>query len=134
MPSAHGKPPEPRNPSKADLLALAVASGEPLGRAAQRLGIGERTAKGWNRNPKFRTRVEELRSALVSEAVGKLSSEATRAVGVLGEIMRSRKSSDMARLSAARAILDKLPVIREHFDLNQEARAPGDSTALHGGA
>jgi hypothetical protein len=123
MPSSPDTPPEPRNPSKAALLALAVASGEPLGKAARRLGIGERTAKGWNRNPKFRAKVAELRSALVSEAIGKLSSEASEAVAVLGRIIRSRKSSDVAKLAAARAILDKLPMMSEYFDLTERVRA-----------
>ncbi len=92
MPRSPRQSPEPRNPGKAALLALAVASGEPLLKAAQRIGIGERTAKRWNRSPRVRAKVDELRSALVSEAVGKLSSEASQAVEMLARIMRSPRA------------------------------------------
>lgn len=114
-------PAKPRNASKAAQLALAVASGETVKLASERLGIAERTARGWSASEWFRAEVRELRNQLVSETVGKLTEASTAAVGVLAKEMREGDSS-AARISAARTILDKTVSLTEIHDLAERLR------------
>lgn len=114
--------PTPRQPGKAAQAAVMLARGETMRATAAAIGVHERTVRRWAATPKFRGRVEEHRSAMISEAVGKLSVESAEAVAVLGRILRSKKASDMAKLSAARAILEKLPMMHEYFSLSERVR------------
>ncbi|CAN5827379.1 hypothetical protein BH23PLA1_BH23PLA1_29500 [soil metagenome] len=102
------EPAGPRNPNKAEQAALLLAQGHSLAASARLVGAGERTVKRWNKNPKFRARVDEHRRALVDATVGRLVESSTNAVNVLAELMESA-DSDSTRLGAAKAILDKLP-------------------------
>lgn len=113
--------PTPRNPSAADLLALAVASGESLRSASKKLDIGYRTARRWSRAPRFRARVEQYRSEMIGQALGKLAARAGGAVDTLAELME-QADTDATRLAAAKAILDKLPGLSEHFGLSERVR------------
>lgn len=108
--------PNPRNPGRAALLALSVASGETLRGAAKRLGIPIGTAKRWAASERFKTRVEELRADMISATVGQLASRAAGAVETLGKLMDTSESESI-QLSAARAILDRLGPVIEFADL-----------------
>jgi hypothetical protein len=115
--------PTPRNASQAALLALAVASGSTVRSAAVRLGISERTAKRWGATARFKKKVESLRAELLSTTVGRLASESIEAVETLGRIMRDPLSADTLKMSCAKAILDKLPLLHEHFELSARVKA-----------
>ncbi len=114
--------PTPRNPSQAALLALAVASGESVRHAAARLGIAHRTAKRWAAGERFKARVQTLRAEFIDSALGRLTVLASGAVGVMGKLM-AEADSDATRLAAAKAIIDKLPIMSEYFDLSERVKA-----------
>lgn len=117
-----GKPINPRSPSKAELLALAVASGEALLFAAKRLGIGVRTAKRWNADPEFRARVAALRAEHIERTLSRLSVSSAAAAAELARLM-TQSTSETVRLAASKAILDRLPTLAEYFEYSERVRA-----------
>jgi HEAT repeat protein len=86
------------------VLALALASGQTVDAAADRAGIGERTAYRRLTDPKFRVRVSELRAEMVERALGKLAEGMAEAVDTLRRLLGAERES--VRLAAARAILE----------------------------
>lgn len=116
------KPDPDREPSKAARLALMVAQGESLRAGAKALGISDRTARRWAADPRFKERVDRLRAEMTTAAVGRLADASVEAVETLAKLMRGRKSSATVQLAAARAILEKLPIMSEFFDLSERVR------------
>ncbi len=113
--------PTPRNPGKAALAALALASGQSIRGTATAVGLNERTVRRWARAPTFKAKVERLRAEMTDQALGRLVGLAAGAAGVLGKLMLEA-DSDATRLAAAKAILDKLPIMSEYFDLLERLR------------
>lgn len=108
--------PEPRSPGKAALAALAIAQGSTMKAIAARLGLSERTIRRWAKTAAFKARVEALRSEYTDATLGRLADASSAAVGVLIDLM-AEADTDSTRLAAAKAILDKLPIISEYADL-----------------
>jgi len=98
-----------RRPSKAwDEFALALAKGETVREAAARLGIGETQAYSKANDVKFGRRVDDLRGRFMSEAVGRLAADASKAADRLGKLVDSRNPK-IARAAAC----DLLKLARE---------------------
>lgn len=104
-----------------DALVLALATGLSVPTAARRAGASERTAYRRLKDPAFRRRVAETRSALLSEAVGKLIALAGRAADALGELLSSER--DLVKLQAAKSILELGPRLREAGELAERLEA-----------
>ena len=113
--------PRPRDPGKGATAALMLATGQGIRATARALGLSERTVRRWSKAPSFRARVDQLRAEMHAEAVGKLASLAGRSVDVLAELMKASDSPTI-RLTAARAVLDKLTMMSEFFDLSERVR------------
>jgi hypothetical protein len=112
---------ESGSPSGDDALAAAVAAGTSIKEAARAAGVSERTAYRRQQDPEFRRRVAEIRSSFLSDAVGRLAEASTEAVSTLKALLNA--SSDSVRLSAARAILEFGPKLREHTELAERISA-----------
>jgi hypothetical protein len=107
----------PDRREEATKLAVLIASGMPLARAAAEAKIPERTARRWANSEAFRRRVAALREPMIDSAIGVLSVLATAAVGVLAEVMTSRTARDADRVRAARAVLAELVRLKDFQDL-----------------
>jgi len=93
-----------KNADAALALALALASGQTVEAAADRAGIGERTAYLRLTDPKFRVRVSELRAEMVERALGKLAEGMAEAADTLRQLLGAERES--VRLAAGRSILE----------------------------
>jgi hypothetical protein len=98
-------------------LLTALASGASVKEAARLTGIGERTAHRRLEDPIFQERISDMRSEFLSAAVGRLSETAMEAANTLRDLLNSQ--SDSVRLSAARAILEFAPKLRESVELER---------------
>jgi transposase-like protein len=115
------RPVEPANPGKANLVALAIASGSSIRQTAKDLGLHESTIRKWMKNPSFKAKVEKYRCEFTDQTIGRLSAASSAAVGMLVKLM-AEGESDQVKLGAARAILDKLPLLSEFADLTERLR------------
>lgn len=102
-------------------LALALASGATLQRAAALAGTSERTAARRWADVAFRTRVNELRGEMVNRALGRLARNMTKAAGTLRQLLDAEHEN--VRLGAARALLEMGTKLRESVELEQRLAA-----------
>lgn len=111
-------------PSGDDALILALAGGVSVAEAAERAGIGERTAYRRLNDAEFRRAISEARGRLFDNALGKLASIASKATDTLERLMDSDKPS--VALGAAKAALELGPRLRELTELEERlARLEG---------
>ena len=99
----------------ATVAALALAVGKTVAEAAAEAGIGERTLYSWRRKTSFKRRVDELRSALVGAAVGRLSMNMGAASDALVALLKNR--NPMVKLRASRAVIELGTKLRESEEL-----------------
>lgn len=99
-------------------LALAIATGCTIKKAAQQLGIGQRTAYRIASTYKMRCRVGELRSQITNEAVGLITTAATTAAATLASLL-DESNEPSVRLNASKAILNALAPLTELAELRQ---------------
>jgi len=85
-------------------LALLLARGYTVRRAAGEAGLALRTAMRRNADPRFRALVADLRRELLTRSTGRLISASTRAVRTLVRLLDN--PNPLAALAAAKAILD----------------------------
>lgn len=104
-------------PKGEDGLVIGLASGLTVRDAAQRAGIGERTAHRRLGAAAFRQRVAEARTNMLDRAIGQLADAATEAVATLRQLLAAEESN--VRLAAARAILETGRKLRESHELAQ---------------
>jgi len=100
-----------------EAAALALAMGKTHKQAAEAAGVTDRCIYRWNRLPRFRARVNELRGAAIGSAVNKLSDSMTAAANVLTGLLRNKNPS--VKLRAARAVLELATKLRESEELEQ---------------
>ena len=84
-------------------VAALLVSGS-IGRAAESVGLSERTLRRWLREPEFRAAYLEARRQVVDHSVTLLQSLSASAVHALGEAVRDGRTGE--KIKAARAILD----------------------------
>jgi hypothetical protein len=95
-------------------LILALSTGQTVREAAKTAGIAESTAYRRLRDEEVRQEISAVRTQMLSEAIGRLSAAASSAVGTLETLLES--SVESVRLGAARAILDRVIVVRESLE------------------
>ncbi len=98
-----------------DRLALLLARGATKRHAARECGINVRTVYRRLERPEFRARVEHFRNEMLSQAVGRLTSIARKAVGTLEALLEDPNST--VRLGAARTVLTGLIDVQEHAEM-----------------
>ena len=95
--------------------ALLLVAGFSIVQAAKQAGVGPRTIHNWLAKPEYRAYINRLRDGYVDEALGRLTTAATRAVDTLVGLLQSPTPS--IRLRSATSILDLLIKIRGHKEL-----------------
>lgn len=115
-------------PGKLETLALALAQGASVRKAAKLAGLAESTARGKAADPALRHRVTNLREQILSQAVGKLSRLALRACTAYEQLL-SGKSDSETRLKAARGVFADLTMMRESLDIVTRLEALEDRHA-----
>jgi hypothetical protein len=103
-----------------DALALAVAAGRTLRKAAARAGVSERTAARRWADPAFRPRVAALRADLVRRALGRLAGGMAADADALRHLLGA--ASEPVRLGAACALLELGVRLRESVELEDRLR------------
>jgi hypothetical protein len=78
---------------KQEAAALALAAGDTEDVAARESGAGARTIRTWLREqPAFARRIQELRSEMTSQALGRLVESMRSAADTLGYLCRKGKA------------------------------------------
>jgi hypothetical protein len=105
---------------KDSTLAMALASGESVGTAAEQAGVTDRTVRRKLATPEFRRQVAELRAELMSRALDHMTKNMTRAADVLAGLLDEQNPA--MRLRAARSLLTLGLRLRDSIDLNDRIR------------
>ena len=105
-----------------EVLALAFACGSTAEQAAQKAGVGVRTAERRLADPAFARRVQEARDAIVQRASGVLTAALLEAIKTLLELQRP-PAPPSVRLGAARAVIDSALKVRTQAELEQRLAA-----------
>ena len=87
-----------------DLLAFHLASGLTIARAAERVGVNERTVRRRLADAKFRKRLDDLRSEAVGRAVAMLADGMTKAAERLVGLVDA--PDEKIALAACKAVLE----------------------------
>lgn len=106
---------------KARAVAMLLAVGTNVTRAAQQAGAGRRTVTKWLTDVVFVAEMRRLRSAIFEQAAGKLAGMMTAAADRLGQLAQSR--DERIALAAATAILANAPKLREAAELSARLEA-----------
>jgi hypothetical protein len=117
---------------KRERLAVLVASGHSVTKAAARIGIGRRTASRWLVEPELQTRISELRAAMVRRALGAMSAGMASAAVRLRRLVQS--SDERVALGACRAVLELRTKLHESEELEQRLTALEQSEQRKGKA
>ncbi|QHS51720.1 transposase family protein [Edaphobacter sp. 12200R-103] len=74
--------------------------------AARESGVGYSTLIRWSNEPEFAAALKAARNELLDSAIQRLKTAAFNAVGTLIEVAASPASSDMARVSSSKALIE----------------------------
>src|SRR5690242_9533727 len=97
---------ERRLTPKQEQAAVSLASGCTIEVAARECGAAVRTVKLWLATvPAFKSRINQLRTEMTSQAVGRLIDSMTSAVETLSQLSRSA-GSEMVKLLAATKVIE----------------------------
>lgn len=92
-----------RNREKA---LAALLSSDTQAEAAAKIGISDRTMRGYLADPEFNAEYQRRKRRLVSDATRQIQASYQVAINALREIVESKLSSEAGRISAARALLE----------------------------
>ncbi|WP_230877191.1 hypothetical protein [Paenibacillus macerans] len=108
---------------KKELAALALITERTIGEAAGKAGIGEATLWRWMQEDGFQELWREMKRQAVGRAISKIQQSATMAVETLEDVMGNRKAPAMARVMAAKTVLDTALKAVEIEDLTARLEA-----------
>lgn len=84
----------------------ALLSSETHTEAARKIGVSDRTLRGYLADPEFYQEYTRRKRQLVSEATKQLQTSYNSAIKALRGIVESETSSENGKISAARALLE----------------------------
>lgn len=103
---------------KREKLALALLEAPTVAEAARRVGIAERTAFVWLKEPEFQRLFQEVKRRFISLALSRLEGITGEAIETLREIMNTGQGEG-PRVSASRAILEMVLKLYEYEQLEE---------------
>ena len=106
-----------RSGTKYDTLALALAKGKSVMRAATEAGVSKRSAFRQLTDSAFRQRVAELRAGMVNRAMGIMATGMSHAAVTLRKLLKAENES--VRLGACRAMLELGSKLRDSVELEE---------------
>lgn len=89
-----------------ELMLAALMTCETKQEAAAKAGITDRTLRAYLSDPSFLAEYQRQRSKLLSDATHQLQNNFQTAIKTLVEIIKSKSSSEKAKISASRLILE----------------------------
>lgn len=92
-----------RNKEKAVLALLTEPS---IGKAAEKVGIAEVTLWRWMQREDFNERYRQAKREAFTQTIGRLQQASTMAVDTLCDVMGNKKASPLARVNAAKTVLE----------------------------
>jgi phage terminase small subunit len=95
----------------------AMMTARTVGEAAKVAGISERTARRYLRNEAVRAALSQALDDALGSVTRQVVQKMTRALGTLEQVHADKLQPASARVSAARAILEAGPKLREAVDL-----------------
>lgn len=84
-----------------------------IGDAATQARVPLRTLYDWRRNPEFLEELRRMHREAMRHTLGRLQQASSQAVDALDDIMRDVDAPAVARVSAAKTVLD---AARQHFE------------------
>lgn len=103
-----------------EILAGLLAGGMSCAKAAQKIGVHERTVRRRLEDPEFRKLVDSIKSQVVSEAVAVLGRTMVEAATTLRRLLRSKNEG--IRLGAARSVIELHLKAHTQMDLEEQLR------------
>ena len=113
-----------------DVLLMTLACGATAEAAAQKAGVSRATVQRRLLDPRFRARLQEVRSDMVARAAGALTAASTEAIKTLLALQQST-IPHAVRLGAARSILEIGIKMREVADLEERLTSLEQQTAVN---
>lgn len=98
-------------------VMVALLSTSTKQEAARRVGLSDRQLRRYLARPDFREEYQRRKSDLIEDATRQLQTGLTGAVGALTEIVNDAEAGAVARISAARAILQYCAAYTETVDV-----------------
>ena len=89
-----------------ELILSALMTSETRQAAAVKAGISDRTLRAYLADPSFLAQYQRQRTKLLSDATHQLQSNLQTTIKTLMSIIKSKSSSDKAKISASRLILE----------------------------
>jgi hypothetical protein len=105
---------------KKELAIAALLSCRTIADAARSCGLSERTLKRWLRDEEFSRQYRQAKSETLAAAMGKLAANAGEAVEALLAVIRNRRASAAARVSASVRLIELC--LRDRVDSELEGR------------
>lgn len=96
----------PKRTGKQELAAIALLTEPTIKAAAEKVGIEEATLFRWLQEKEFKKLCREVKRQAVSQATARLQQSTTLAVDTLRAVMKNPKHGSMARISAAKTVLE----------------------------
>lgn len=109
----------PNLSTKQNAFILELAVNGNVKRACQVAGISEKTGHNWLKDENFTSALNNVRESLVSRSLNSLMMSLDKAVNAVLRILDDERASTMAKLSAARLIIENGLKFREQQTLLQ---------------
>jgi transposase len=114
---------------KREKLAVALLESPSIAEASRRVGIAERTAYAWLKDPEFQELFAEVKRRFLSLSLSRLETLTDEAINTLREIMTTGQG-ESPRVTASRTILEMVLKLYEYEQLEEriarlEARING---------
>jgi hypothetical protein len=107
-------------PGRRRYAAMRLVAGESVVAVARELGIPARTIYSWLANREYREYIDQLRTAIIAEATGRLVDASIRASQTLIDLLGDPDSG--IRLRASVSLIDTLVKLREHMEFDRRIR------------
>jgi len=107
---------------KQDQAIAALLECQTIRQAAERVGVGESTLRGWMKRPEFTEAYRDARRACVDGAITRLEKGFEFAVAVLQKVAGDTDAPHYARVSAARGLIDSSFRAIELHDVTERVR------------
>lgn len=91
---------------KQEAAVIALLTEPTVGKAAERVGISESTLYRWMQDENFQRLYREAKRNAMDQAISKLQQTSTLAVETLANVMKDKRAPAMARVMAAKTVLE----------------------------
>jgi transposase-like protein len=113
--------PAPTTPlARRRVVAFRIASGESVVMIARDMDIPARTIYGWLTKREYKEYIDNLRSAVLGEAMGRLVDASVAATETLVDLLHDPDPG--IRLRASTSLIDTLVKLREHLEFDRRIR------------